>query len=261
MCSVVDDLCLPSRNKIVFSDIPTQLTFSICNDNIKEFIISNINFFTDGNKYTVQSSYNGISLECNNEIEYEAISGQLIHLKIGDRIIKTELLQEVIQSKIIYRQFDTFHQNDDKIREKLYSILSKLNVKVSKNMLLIGGECYIYEKLFKSLNVDIYSDFQSIVDDCLINNPKANVSLVNYSNMSFESDVYDSCIINIGKHGLKDLAIKVNQLKIKDVYYISCNKKSFDKDMIKLSNYKTQEEWDMRNSSYGIQLYHIVYSL
>ena len=68
------------------------------------------------------------------------------------------MLWEFINNSIIYRNFMTFHQNDDSIREQIHIYLQ-----ISAPKTIIGGECYIFPKLFKDVKlIDIYSDFIEI---------------------------------------------------------------------------------------------------
>jgi len=60
---------------------------------------------------------------------------------------------------------NTFHQNDDNIRDNILLPILNQNKKY-KNVLFIGGECYIFGSLVNAENIYSYSDCESIVNDC-----------------------------------------------------------------------------------------------
>jgi hypothetical protein len=80
--------------------------------------------------------------------------GQTYTLQSGaDSLIYTqtdELVRERICGYTITRLFQTFHQNDDDVRERLYPyLIGQIGTKQRSKLVLIGGECYIYDVLFR----------------------------------------------------------------------------------------------------------------
>jgi hypothetical protein len=210
----------PCRNKIVFTGIPDEFTISLCNEELQKYIRNNS--FVEGETYTLDFF---------------------------------EKLDE--NFKNITRSENTFHQNDDNIRNELYKILTPIFDKKYENVLLIGGECYIFGSLVNAKNIYSYSDSSFIVKDCKRNlniyGGNIETELVNYGDVAIRNIEYDLCILNVSKKGLgKHLSSLINGLKIKQKYYISCNEKSF-----KIDGFAPIQKWEIRNPLYGITLYQI----
>jgi tRNA/tmRNA/rRNA uracil-C5-methylase (TrmA/RlmC/RlmD family) len=158
----------------------------------------------------------------------------------------------------IFKSKNTFHQNDDNIQKELYNIIFPILKREYENVLLIGGECYIFGSLIHAKNIYSYSDSYSIVEDCKRNTNRyggnIEAKLVNYSDIEIQEIKYDICILNVSKKGLgKHLSSFISTLNVKEKYYISCNEKSFLRD-----NFKIKQKWEIRNPLYGITLYHII---
>jgi hypothetical protein len=218
---------LPCRNKIVFFGTPDNQTISLCNNQIQEYIHTHT--FSNDNNTTLQSSENSV-------------------IENGDVI-------EIVNGHSIIRSFDTFHQNDDNIRKALYEKLFPILKIKRKNVLLIGGECYLYATLCNADNIYCYSDDEKIISDCKRNNSsRLSVlsELINYSTINLPTIEFDLCILNVSKKGLgKHLSKIVSSLLSRcETYYISCNEKSFLKDGLSY-----QDKWDFGNSLYSISLY------
>ena len=192
-------------NKIVFTGLPI---LEICNEKLVEYLKDKK--FEKDITYTIQSGDNGIFIE-NNQIILETIY----------------VSQHPIQ---IERLFQTFHQNDDNVRLIIYDyIYNQIGSKSISNLLLIGGECYIYGKIIKSDMTDIYTDFESILIDAKRNcKDKNNISfnLIDYKDYKDFKKDYDVCIVNIGKKEMID-TFKINS---KLLLYISCHQNEIFKN-------------------------------
>lgn len=174
------------RNKIVFTK--PESVFAICNDILLNYIKTHS---FENKRYILQSGNGNVYTE-KDEFVYETICGYQIK-----------------------RLFHTFHQNDDIIRDQLYPKIMELYKPVD-NLLLIGGECYIYGKILKYEKCDIYTDFESIYLDAK-RNCDANVYLIDYKKHK-NFGKYDMCIVNIGIKNLID-TFSIDCI----IFYISCN--------------------------------------
>jgi len=187
-------------NKIVFSGPPTPQLFEICNQKLEHYIKHNT--FEKDVLYTIQSGDDGIFTE-------------------KDQII-LETIYVNQQPFQIERLFQTFHQNDDNVRSVIYDlIINQIGSIPVSNLLLIGGECYIYGKIIQSDMTDIYTDFESIFTDSKRNCKCKNISfnLIDYNKFKHFQKEYDVCIVNIGKKEMIDTFI----IKSKLLLYISCH--------------------------------------
>lgn len=218
---------IPCRNKIVFSGTPDNQTISLCNNQIQEYIHTHT--FSNDINITLQSSENGV-----------ITNGDVIETFYGYSII---------------RSFDTFHQNDDNIRKALYEKLFPILKIKRKNVLLIGGECYLYSVLCNADNIYCYSDDEKIILDCKRNNSfhfSVRSELIDYSTINLPHIEFDLCILNVSKKGLGKHLSKIVSLLSSTckTYYISCNEKSFLKDGLSY-----QDKWNFGNNLYSISLY------
>lgn len=205
----------PCRNKIVFTGIPDEFTINLCNEKLKNYLRSN--------KFIERKTYS------------------------------FDLSEITIDGIKIYKEENTFHQNDDNIQKELYKILLPILKMQHKNVLFIGGECYVFSSIVNAKNIYCYSDSQSIINSCHKNIENAVSKLVDYNNFHIPNIKYDLCILNVGIKGLgKFLSNYISELQIKEKYYISCNGKSFIKD-----GFTPINTFHIRNNLYGITLYQI----
>lgn len=220
---------LPSRNKICFHGPPTAETIRLCNPEVRELIMMQALVGFKDIDYTFQS-------------------------------------KTVIEGVEVVKSGNTFHQNDDNIRERLYHILFPEIKKCTGNLLFIGGECYIFAMIadrysvFENREIVTYSDCKDIIEACYANCNSVTAKLVNYNTVYFDVEKkYELCILNVSKKGLgcalvgcvKKLVVENPNMK---VYYISCNEKSFAKDGLPYI-----DRWDFNcvsgKISYGVTLY------
>lgn len=201
---------------------------------------------------------------CRNKIVFTGIPDEFTISLCNEELQKyiRENISDFIEGKtytldFFNKKYLSFHQNDDNIRNELYKILGPILDKKYENVLLVGGECYIFGSLVNAKNIYSYSDSPSIVEDCKRNlniyGGNIETELVNYGNVTIKNIEYDLCILNVSKKGLgKHLSSLITRLNIKQKYYISCNEKSFFKD-----GFTPLQKWEIRNPLYGITLYQI----
>lgn len=259
---------LPSqRNSLIFSD-------SYDNKIILYQIEEKINFlrilgFKFDNiceiKYTNESWY----LEYEGNIDnFDKIINilmedtTLVYLCINCSIYKNEKMIDIINdTKIIYNPY-SFRQNDISIKNTIYDIL-KIEI-ICKNLYLIGGEMVFYCALLKPDNFIMYTDFESIYEDAIINfsDMKENINLINYDrdklkqiDINYTQKNY-TLIANTSKYGLgNNLCKEINKLYLDEIVIISCNKKSFARDFRKLeTKYKLSKLFDI-NTNYSVCVY------
>jgi len=160
-------------------------------------------------------------------------------LEINDVIIYNNKYLDIIKGTIIFRNIKSFHQTDDTIKDVLYDVILE-ECNNYEELLCLGGEMYIFSKILNYKKIMCYSDFESIVEDTKFNLiTDTNAQLVSYDTCIFSLISYHTCaIINTGKTGMtKNICENINKNKISKVVVISCNEKSFVKDLLMLKNY------------------------
>jgi len=221
---------VPSRNKIIFTGIPSQKTISLCNQILQTHI--NDSSFEENKSYMFYSGKNGVN---------------------------QPIVEEKWKNFIIYRQPDTFHQNDDNIRKVLYTLLyqhTKMYDTIKHNILLIGGECYFFAKWFIHTNSTfIYTDKENIYSDAITNNKNSNyvITHCNYHQVQLSTIHFDMCIINVSQSGINEHLIK-QLFHIKKIFYISCNNDTLHRDINILNNHYMISKFPIYNNLYGITL-------
>ena len=182
----------------------------------------------------------------------------LVYLEISNHIIKNQLMIDIINNFTIKYNPKSFRQLDDSIKFKLYEILFE-SVK-SENLYLIGGEALFFIKLLNPKKYILYTDFESIYNDAITNLSDLNsIKLISYETDSIKlvDESYD-VILNTSKHGLGlNLCENILKLDQQRIIIISCNKKSFEKDMKNLSQkYKIERQIDIE-TNYVVTVYFI----
>ena len=160
-------------------------------------------------------------------------------LEINDIVIYNNKYLDIIKGTIIFRNIKSFHQTDDTIKDVLYDVILQ-ECNNYEELVCLGGEMYIFSKILNYKKIMCYSDFESIVEDTKFNlMTDKNIQLVSYDTFIFSLRNYHTCaIINTGKTGMtKNICENINKNKISKVVVISCNEKSFVKDMSMLKNY------------------------
>ena len=193
-------------NKIVFT-FGDNFDISVCNKALRSFIV--VGTFIKGQTYTLQSG-----------------ADSTIYMQTD------ELVTDHICGHKITRLFQTFHQNDDDVRDLLYPYLvGQIGTHRRSKLLLIGGECYVYGVLFRPYfdEICIYTDIPSIAIDSRRNCPDAMVELVDYDALAQMRLTCSACIINVGKRGVVDRL----QIECKDsIFYVSCKQETFKRYQI-----------------------------
>jgi tRNA/tmRNA/rRNA uracil-C5-methylase (TrmA/RlmC/RlmD family) len=253
-------LC-PSRNKVVLNNL--DIDYNILQLNIKliiQFYIKSIDFDSLIIQCTNQNDV-GIEIIGQNIQQFKNIKMNLKYLKINDDIFIQDYLSEIYFDIEIKRSFNSFHQNDESIRIQIYEIL-KSNICIKYDTFyFIGGEMYLYGKLFfdNYVNPYFYSDYSSIIHDTKLNNPNfiSNIHLIDYNNCTLHDNYLKNImLVNNGKNGLgKHLCNEIIRLGVSKIIIISCNKKSFNKDYNVLKNHYNITNEYIISSNYTIFIY------
>ena len=251
-------LC-PSRNKVILNNL--DIDYNILQLNIKliiQFYIKSIDF----QSITIQcTNQNDVGIEIIGQNITNIENMNLKYLKINDDVFIQDYLTENYYNIEIKRSFDSFHQNDEAIRIQLYDILKSIIIIKYDTFYFIGGEMYLYGKIFINNynNAYFYSDYPSIIHDTKINNPNfiSNIFLINYNNCTLHDNYLKNImLINNGKNGLgKHLCNEIIRLNINKIIIISCNKKSFNKDYNILKDYYNITNEYIISSNYTILIY------
>jgi hypothetical protein len=181
----------------------------------------------------------------------------LVYLSVNDVIYKNNMMIEKFNEFCIQYNPLSFRQTDNNIKYKLYEILQK-NI-FSNKLYFIGGEMVFFAKLLKPEEFIMYTDFESIYNDAIINFPdcsnKINMISYIYCNLKkLDSDFH--LIANTSKHGLeKYLCNEILKIGLKNITIISCNKKSFISDYnILKSKYTINKIYDIA-TNYSVCVY------
>ena len=168
---------------------------------------------------------------------------------ISEKLLNSYIITEnILVNTRIKRHLISFYQSDQSIREFIHENISleiKQLIFKEKTCIFLGGEMYIYGKIFDHLfNQKIYiTDIKSIYLDSINNDPnphKSSYYLVNY-NTKFLIDInsnIDILISNISKAGLKkEICEQIQILNIRYLILISCKEKVIDRDIKLLTKY------------------------
>jgi len=234
-----------SRNKIGFSDNPD---LTICNPTLRDFLCKISSIFNEHVEVTAQVTNMGyVGIAISGELSLDAfnmLKDICNYLEINELIVKNDLLIETINNTIhIQRSFDTFHQNDDKIRQHIHNYFSIIK---SDTLLCVGGECYIYPHLIRPNYCCIMTNYQSIFDDAKRNNSANKYIFSDYNNFKLSFDcvfdcIFDTAIFNVSKSGLTEsMCYALLERLIPTVYIVSCNEKSHKLNMKILSKRYTE---------------------
>jgi hypothetical protein len=239
-----------NRNKIIFNIDNINKVREIVNIHINNFLeyfkkFRNFEIFMNFNKKSnieVQANEFNIGIKFDKFMEKDIIDyiceyPNICYLEINNNVYKNEFFHEKINDILIKRNINTFHQNDDIVRNYLYEFIIN-NTNGVKNLILFGGEMYIFQNIIRHNNLYAFSDFRTIVEDTYLNNININnkiINLIDYSGFNLEKICRENSltICNTSKNGL-DINI-AKQINSDNLIIISCNKKSFNKDYKVLS--------------------------
>lgn len=237
------------RNKISFRWTERDNIKSIINNNIANIIqfLEQYKIHKD-TYFEIQANYYNCCLVITslNSFDYTKLfdTFNVAYLEINNNVIKNNKFLIMIKDKIIFRQYNTFHQTDDNICERIYDIIIKFGNNYN-NLILLGGEMYVFSQILTYKNLLCYSDFQSIVDDTQFNlDTNENIYFVDYDKLNLDYNKNNTCLIaNTGKSGMgQNICNNIIKNNIATVIVISCNNKSFERDYNYLSkNYKIIE--------------------
>jgi hypothetical protein len=147
----------PCRNKIIFNgkdliDInKSKNIFNIINIHIKKILHEYYDVIPKDNSL--------IEIQANN-IDYNmSINGFTVLWKYNYMYFK-EIISINDYNFTIYRGIKSFHQTDDNIRLLLYNYIDKfLRLNNFKTGIFLGGETYLFGKIFSDLINNIYYYF------------------------------------------------------------------------------------------------------
>ena len=261
----------PLRNSLCVDDIgeydnyDDSVTGKIINIQIKNKInfLKNIGFLFDDiceiktTEYSWYLNYKG-NFNLDN-IHILLNDSSLKYLTINSKIIKSDLMIEYINSeKICYNPL-SFRQSDDSIKYQLYKILKEEILK--KKIYFIGGEMVFISKLLKPTESIMYTDFMSIYQDAKYNILyNDNIHLINYDRDKLKIVSRDYILIaNTSKSGMgQNLSREILKLDLEKIVIISCNRKSFIRDLNILQNkYTINKIFDI-NTNYMVSIYFLI---
>lgn len=249
----------PQRNSLCFSEYYDD---KIVTPQINEKInfLKSLGFLFDNiceikcTDYTWSLKYQGTCKKENIDILIN--DDTLVYLLINHIKYKNYLMIDKISDQVIKYNPLSFRQTDNNIKFTIYDILKKEIP--SKKLYLIGGEMVFFVKLLNPDDFIMYTDFESIYNDSIVNFPdKKEINLIGYTNCELQIvDTNYQLIANTSKHGLeKHLCKQILKLKLKNIIIISCNKKSFVSDYnILKSTYKIDKIFDI-NTNYSVCIY------
>ena len=243
-----------SRNKIITSIKDIYNILDIVNESIKEFIQFLLKYSLYENTILeIQSNeYNsGLSIqtkeltvnELNKLIDFMKSYKNITYLEINKIVYLNEKFIDNLDNILIKRNFKSFHQNDDVVKKYLYNFI-KNNINNPDNILLFGGEMYGFSLFFPKKDIYAYSDFNSIVEDTKYNCQNIITELIDYNTFNYTMNLEKvSIICNTSKSGLgENLCNQINKIKANNLFLISCNKKSFERDyLILCKQYKIKK--------------------
>lgn len=224
----------PARNSYLFEGF---IDFDIINTQV----IEKINFLIQINfplirKCEIRTTCESWMLKYDGCIDDDIIKilikdETLKYIQINNLLIRNENMIEKIDNHIIHYNRMSFRKSDDSIRFELYRILKReIN---SKYLYFIGGEMVFYKVLLNPLEYIMYTDYESIYKDSLLNGNQ-NTFLINYDTDKLKKvDSNYTLIANTSKSGLGvNLAKSILELDLNYIVIISCNKKSFQRDFL-----------------------------
>jgi len=182
------------------------------------------------------------------------------YLKINDQIYKHGIYKDILNLE--YNPY-SFRQPDDSIRDYMIQWFQKTLPRGWSSIIFFGGECTMLGKILSDHSIlqYFYTDFISIYCDIIRNYTNPHVELIDYSiwnSESFKKTKGDTkcCIVNTGYKGMGvNLSTEISKIGSSEIYIISCNQDSWNKDWNILRNtYNLTEQVEIR-TNYSVWIY------
>jgi hypothetical protein len=276
----------PSRNLLSFNKFD-EINHQIINEYLESLLvllqlIIPIEFIKDG-KTTIEIRRNrmnySLKLRTKNDKLIKTILDEFLedaeccYLEVNGDIHKKGVYKDILSLEYNPR---SFRQPDDSIRDYMIYWMQKHVSRGWDSMVFFGGECTLLGKILDghSKSHYFYTDFPSIYDDIFNNYRYVNsrftrhkcrheVELIDYKVWRCPDfwllDLKDErkcCIVNTGYHGMgANLAAGICKIDSQEIYVISCNTESWNKDFLILKNfYNLLEQVEIR-TNYSIWIY------
>lgn len=267
----------PSRNLLSFNKFD-EINHHIINKPLEILVamlqlIIPLELIDDGKTtFEIRRNHLNYMIRVNTKHEHERLVKILLHsfldsenccyLEINGRIHQKKTYQDILSLEYDPR---SFRQPDDSIRDYIIQWFQR-NVSGGWNtMIFFGGECVLLGKILSghSKLQYFYTDFPSIYDDIQRNYKAPLAELIDYkewkANTQWEIDFPDiqrCCIVNTGYQGMGEhLAIEICRIAANEIYVISCNQESWERDFIVLNAYYNLQERIEIRTNYSVWIY------
>ncbi len=261
----------PSRNLLSFNKYD-EINHQIINEHLEILIdmlklIIPIELLADG-KTTFGIRRNHLNylmkVNTNNELIKKNILQSFLNVKnccyleINGCIYRNGLYKDILSL-----EYDplSFRQPDDSIRDYLIKWFQNNVSRGWDNIIFFGGECTLLGKILSGYSTKQYffTDFPSIYNDILRNYKNPCVELIDYKIWELKIDFADMrkcCIVNTGYQGMDThLALEICKIGADEIYVISCNQDSWDKNWLILQqSYNLLEQVEIR-TNYSVWIY------
>lgn len=252
----------PSRNLLSFNKFD-EINHLIINEQLEILIamlklIVPLELIDDGKTtFEIRRNYLNYSMRVNtkNKILIARLLKSFLdaenccYLEINGRIYRNGVYRDILSLEYDPR---SFRQPDDSIRDYIIHWFQQTLPRGWDSIIFFGGECVLLGKILSGYSKlqYFYTDFPSIYDDIIRNYKNPNVELINYKDWQvdknklnklnkLDKDMSDNinpklqcCIVNTGYKGMGDnLAREIIKISARDIYVISCNLESWDKDL------------------------------
>lgn len=148
----------------------------------------------------IQDNLNGSLLIKNNNTIY-------LYNYYNNKRIKYSRIAIYFNDTVFWKQIDSFDQNNIKIANNIRKqvLIYAQNFNADDNLLLIGGESYIYSRFIKAKSYNFLTNNKYIYEDALYNCNLVNSHLVDYSDIKL-AQKQSNIILNLSQ-------ININILK------------------------------------------------
>lgn len=265
----------PSRNLLSFNKFD-EINHNIINEHLEILVamlqlIIPLELIDDG-KTNIEIRRNHLNYMIRINTKSELLIKILLHSFLDTKNCCYLEINRCIHHKKKYRdilslEYDplSFRQPDDSIREYIIQWFQKNVSKGFNTMIFFGGECVLLGKILSGYSKlqYFYTDFPSIYDDIQHNYKKPQVELINYKEWKVNTHLYVDftdirrcCIVNTGYKGMGDhLTKEICRIAANDIYIISCNQESWERDFIILNSYYDLLERIEIRTNYSVWIY------